>query len=87
MKPTTEKCRKKFKCLIFRFRLNILTDMFINIINGVINKILSIFFFPPSIKLAWKAKQKQREMTKNQLFFFAFFSKNSGYKETKNTNF
>ena len=87
MKPITEKCRKKFKCLIFRFRLNILTDMFINIINGVINKILSIFFFPPGIKLAWKAKQKQREMTKNQLFFLLFFSKNSGYKETKNTNF
>ena len=43
--------------------------MFINNINGVINKNLSLFFFPSDIKLAWKAKQKQREFTKNQLFF------------------
>ena len=63
--------------------------MFINNINGVINKNLSLFFFPSDIKLAWKAKQKQRELTKNQLFFISlfFFSKNSGYKEIKNTNF
>ena len=83
MKPITEKSRKKFKCLIFRFRLNILTDMFINIINGVINKILSIFFFPPGIKLAWKAKQKQREMTKNQLFFLLFFLKIQDIRKLK----
>ena len=63
--------------------------MFINHINGVINKNLSLFFFPSDIKLAFKAKQKQRELTKNQLFFISlfFFSKNSGYKEIKNTNF
>ena len=67
---------------------NKLIDMFINNINGVINKNLSLFFFPSDIKLAWKAKQKQRELTKNQLFFISlFFSKNSGYEETKNTNF
>ena len=47
--------------------------MFINNINGVINKNLSLFFFPSDIKLAWKAKQKQREMTKNQLLFYLFF--------------
>ena len=62
--------------------------MFINHINGVINKNLSLLFFPSDVKLAWKAKQKQRELTKNQLFFISlFFSKNSGYEETKNTNF
>ena len=63
--------------------------MFINNINGVINKNLSLFFFPSDIKLAWKAKQKQRELTKNQLFFISlfFFNKNPGYKENKNTNF
>ena len=62
--------------------------MFINNINGVINKNLSLFFFPSDIKLAWKAKQKQQELTENQLFlYFFFFSKNSGYKEIKNTNF
>ena len=62
--------------------------MFITNINGVINKKLSLFFFPSDIKLTWKAKQKQRELTKNQPFFyfFDFFSKNSGYKEIKNTN-
>ena len=47
--------------------------MFINNINGVINKNLSLFIFPSDIKLAWKAKQKQRELTKNQQFFFYFF--------------
>ena len=64
--------------------------MFINHINGVINKNLSLLFFPSNVKLAWKAKQKQRELTKNQLFFislFFFFSKNAGYKEIKYTNF
>ena len=63
--------------------------MFINHINGVINKNLSLFFFSPNIKLAWKVKQKQRELTKNQLFFISlsFFSKNSRYKEIKTTNF
>ena len=63
--------------------------MLISNINGVINKNLSTFFFPSGIKLVWKAKQKQRELTKNQFFFyfFDFFSKNSGYKEIKNTNF
>ena len=52
---------------------NKLIDMFINNINGVINKNLSLFFFPSDIKLAWKAKQKQRELTKNQLFLFLCF--------------
>ena len=68
---------------------NRLIDMFINHINGVINKNLSLLFFPSDVKLAWKAKQKQRELTKNQLFFISlfFFSKNSGYKEIKSTNF
>ena len=51
--------------------------MFINNINEVINKNLSLFFFPSDIKLAWKAKQNQRELTKNQLFFISlsFFLK------------
>ena len=62
--------------------------MFINNINGVINKDISLFFFLSDIKLAWKVKQKQRELTKNRIFFISvYFSKNSGYKETKNTNF
>ena len=62
--------------------------MFINNINEVINKNLSLFFFPSDIKLAWKAKQKHRELTKNQLFLFLwFFSKNLVHKEIKNTNF
>ena len=39
--------------------------MLIKNINGVINKYLSPFFFPSDVKLAWKAKQKQRELTKN----------------------
>ena len=47
--------------------------MFINHINGVINKNLSLLFFPSDVKLAWKAKQKQRELTKNQLFFISLF--------------
>ena len=46
--------------------------MFVTNINGVINKKLSLFFFPSDIKLAWKAKEKQRELTKNQLFFYFF---------------
>ena len=46
--------------------------MFINNINGVINKNLSLFFFPSDIKLAWKVKQKQRELTKNRLFLLLF---------------
>ena len=52
-------------------------------------KLKSLFFFPPDIKLAWKLKQKQGELTKNQVFFIFlfFFHKNSGYKKTKNTNF
>ena len=67
---------------------NKLIDKFINSINGVINKNISLFFFPSDVKLAWKGKQKQRELTKNQLFLFLwFFSKNSEYKEIKNTNF
>ena len=63
--------------------------MFINNINGAVNKNLSLLFFPSDIKLAWKAKQKEQELTKNELFFISlfFFSKNSGYKEIKNTNF
>ena len=47
--------------------------MFINNINEVINKNLSLFFFSSDIKLAWKAKQKHRELTKNQLFFLSLF--------------
>ena len=63
--------------------------MFINNINGVTNKNLSLFFFPLDIKLACNAIQKQRELTKKSTFFyfFVFFSKNSGYNEIKNTNF
>ena len=33
-------------------------------------KTLSLFFFPSDIKLVWKVKQKQRELTKIQLFLF-----------------
>ena len=63
--------------------------MFINNINGIINKNLSLFFFPSDIKLTWKSKQKQREFTKNQHFFISlfFFSKNSRFRETKNIKF
>ena len=64
--------------------------MCIKNINGVLNKNLSLLSFPSDIKLAWKAKQKQRELTKNQHFFISlvfFLSKNWGYMETKNTNF
>ena len=39
-----------------------------------------------NINVAWKVKQKQQELAKNQLFLFCF-SKNSGYKEFKTTNF
>ena len=44
--------------------------MLINNINGVINKNLSLLFFPSNIKLAWEAKKKHRELTKNQPLFF-----------------
>ena len=57
--------------------------MFINKINGVINKNSSLFFFPTDIKLAWKAKQKQRELTKNQLFCLFFFLKIQDIRESK----
>ena len=59
--------------------------MFINNINEVINKNLSLFFFPSDIKLAWKAKQKQRELTKNQFFFcfFDFFLKIQDIRKSK----
>ena len=59
--------------------------MFINNINGVINKDISLFFFLSDIKLAWKVKQKQRELTKNQLFFyfFAFFLKIQDIRKSK----
>ena len=63
--------------------------MFINNINGVTNKICftnKVFsFFPPDIKLEWKAKQKQRELTKNQLFyyFFVFFLKIQDIRKSK----
>ena len=59
--------------------------MFINNINRVINKNLSLFFFPSDIKLAWKAKQKQRELTKNQHFFyfFVFFLKIQDIRKSK----
>ena len=63
-------------------------DMLINNINGVMNKNLSLFFFSSDIKFAWKAKQKKRELTENQIFLFlCFFFKNSEYKEIKSTNF
>ena len=57
--------------------------MFINKINGVINKNSSLFFFPTDIKLAWKAKQKQRELTKNQHFSLFFFLKIQDIRESK----
>ena len=57
--------------------------MFINKINGVINKNSSLFFFPTDIKLAWKTKQKQRELTKNQLFSLFFFLKIQDIRESK----
>ena len=59
--------------------------MFITNINGVINKKLSLFFFPSDIKLTWKAKEKQRELTKNQLFFyfFEFFLKIQDIRKSK----
>ena len=67
-------CSKKFWVFIsYTVHRNKLIDMFINNINGVINKNLSLFSFPSDIKLAWKAKQKQRELTKNQLFLFLCF--------------
>ena len=59
---------------------NKLIDMFINNMNGVINKNLSLFFFPSDIKLEWQTKQKQRELTENQLFLFVFFLKNQDIK-------
>ena len=45
--------------------------MFNNKINGVTNNNLNLFFFPSDIKLAWEAKQKQQELTKNQLCFIS----------------
>ena len=59
--------------------------MFISNINGVINKNLSLFFFSFDIKLAWKTKQKQGELTKNQLFFyfFDFFLKIQDIRKSK----
>ena len=57
----------------YTFHRKKLIDMFINNINGVINKNVSLFFFPSDIKLAWKAKQKQQELTRNQLFLFLCF--------------
>ena len=47
--------------------------MFIININGVINKNLNLLFFPSDIKLAWKVKQKQRELSKTPLFLFIYF--------------
>ena len=60
--------------------------MFINNINRVINKNLSLFFFLSDIKLAWKAKQKHRELTtKNQLFLYylVFFLKIQDIRKSK----
>ena len=59
--------------------------MFINNINGVINKNVSLLFFRSDIKLAWKAKQKQSELTKNQLFCypFVFFLKIQDKRKSK----
>ena len=63
---------------------NKLIDIFIDNINGVINKILSLFFFPCDSKLAWKAKQKQRELTKNHFFyFFVLFLKIQDIRKSK----
>ena len=56
---------------------NKVIDMFINNwyvdhkINRVIDKSLSLFFFPSSIKLAWKAKHKQQKLTKKSTFFIS----------------
>ena len=63
--------------------------MFINNINGIINKNLSLFFFPSDIKLTWKSKQKQRELTKNQHFFISlfFFQKIQDIGKPKTSNF
>ena len=70
-------CRKKSMCLYqlycspSRVHRNKLTVTFINNINGVIKKNVSLFFFPPDIELARKAKQKQRDLIKNQLFLIS----------------
>ena len=47
--------------------------MFLNNINGVISKKLSLFCFPSDIELALKGKQKQRELNKNQLLYISLF--------------
>ena len=63
--------------------------MFTNNINGVTNKNISLFFFPSDINIAWKAKQKQRELTKNQLFLFlcSFFLKIQDKRKSNTTIF
>ena len=45
--------------------------------------------FPVNIKLAWKTKQKQQELTKNQLFFISlvFFLKIQGIRKSETPNF
>ena len=59
---------------------NKLIDMFINNMNGFINKNLSLFFFRPTLNYHGRRK-------KNSFFISLIFFENSGYKETKNTNF
>ena len=62
--------------------------MFINNINGVIKKNLSLFFFPSDIKFSWNSKQKQQELNKNQLFFISvFFPKIHDIRKSKAPTF
>ena len=60
-----------------------------NNINGVINKNFKSFLFPSDINLAWKVKQKQRELTKNLffLFFYFFLSKQQFFKGDSTKSF
>ena len=52
---------------------NKLIDMFINNINGVINKNLSLFFFSVRHYFSMEGEKKQQELTKNLLFFISLF--------------
>ena len=51
---------------------NKLTDMFINNINGVINKNLSLFFFPSDIKLEFEGETKTARIDQKLTFFYFF---------------
>ena len=78
--PIIEKRRKKLNYItllslehkilnLYSYTVHQNIDMFINNIDGVINKNLCLFFFPSDNKLAWKAKQEQRELTKKSTVF------------------